>query len=325
MHFTSAQIITGFSGTEILISPENPAPNTQVTATIKSFATNLQAAEIAWLINDIVIEKGIGKTEFTFNSGLLGSSIKVEAVVSGGDGVLLKENLIIQPVDIDLLWEANTYTPPFYKGRSKFTSGSKVTIVAEPNFINSNGLKVDKKNLVYNWYINDVAQQKKSGYGAFYINTPTTVLDDELVVRVEIQSRDNTLHGEKKISIEAQEPNFILYQEDPLVGILYNKALKDRGVYEAKETTLIAEPYFFDTVSKKSANLDYTWKINNTAIPNTEDEPYSIVLGIPDGNSLQTVIELQIEHTQQLLQEITKKIFLTFTGVTQSPFTTPLK
>ena len=40
--------------------------------------------------------------------------------------MILTKNLIFQPAEIDLLWQANTFTPPLYSGRALKSSKASV-------------------------------------------------------------------------------------------------------------------------------------------------------------------------------------------------------
>src|SRR3989338_5459408 len=68
------------------ISPEFPMPKQNVTATLGSYATNLDKAYISWSINGQEMSKGVGKKVFFFTMGDLGSSVDLTATINTFDG-----------------------------------------------------------------------------------------------------------------------------------------------------------------------------------------------------------------------------------------------
>jgi len=74
--------------------------------------------------------------------GSLGEKKTVTIKVVSRRGGYLEEKITFQPALVDLMWEANTYTPPFYKGKALTSSKSSITVTAIPQLKTS-----DKKIL----------------------------------------------------------------------------------------------------------------------------------------------------------------------------------
>src|SRR3990167_4013379 len=66
---------------------------------------------------------------------------------------------------VNLLWEANTYTPPFYRGHSAVTPGSEVTVVADAYLYDGRGNKLDDASLNFDWRKDNRAISSASGLG----------------------------------------------------------------------------------------------------------------------------------------------------------------
>ncbi len=252
---------------EITTSPINPKPHDKVSATITNYSTDLDRADISWYENGVLKERGMGKTNFTFTIGGFGISTTIEAVVNTVEGFTVKKKKMITPEEIDIMWEADTYTPPFYKGKALLSVKSKIKLIAMPNFY-SDGKKISSKNLIYIWRKNSTMVQKNSGYGKniFYDESP--VLYDERKMSVEVSSFDKSITAYKAINLVSGIPEILFYKNDPLEGVLYRKAIQGRYELSGEELSLRAEPYFFSKEDKDIGNLVYKWYINDNKINN---------------------------------------------------------
>ncbi|MFQ5754351.1 MAG: hypothetical protein ACE5HI_20410, partial [bacterium] len=150
--FVHAQI-PGF-GEVILfdVSPENPRPGQIVTVAIESFSVDLdRASSITWLVNGEAVNRGAGVKQIQFETGELGSVSVVDVVVRGTDIGTVSESVTIRPTEVDLIWEAGVYTPPFYSGKALPSSESEITIVAVPQLVTSSGNKLKSSDLIFTW------------------------------------------------------------------------------------------------------------------------------------------------------------------------------
>ena len=59
-------------------------------------------------------------TTFTFTAGSLGKTQKVTVNGVENDGTSITQSISVMPASIDLIWQAHSYTPPFYKGKALF-------------------------------------------------------------------------------------------------------------------------------------------------------------------------------------------------------------
>ncbi len=75
------------------------------------------------------------------------------------------KDIPITPEDLDIIWQANSYVPPFYEGKALFPPVGTVSFVAMPGFIDSNGNPVNPKKLIYTWSQDTTVLGDKSGYG----------------------------------------------------------------------------------------------------------------------------------------------------------------
>src|SRR3989344_3721715 len=193
---------TAESFLSIKINPKNPAPNQKVTASLDFHLTDLKKANIAWYLNGKLIEKRIGKKSFEFEMGKVGSISVVSVVIDAFEGEIFQKELVIRPASVDLVANAETYTPPFYKGRSVYTQKSNVRITAIPEFINSAGQKVGSNNLVYKWQQGNSVLGEQYGVGRSSITIEGQTITRPLNITVEVSTLDDSVKAEGTILVQ---------------------------------------------------------------------------------------------------------------------------
>jgi len=196
------------------------------------------------------------------------------------------------------VWEARTYTPQLYLGRPLHSAGSDVVFSAVPTIVNSAGSLIDKKDLIYEWYIKGSSQPVVQGIGKH-----TVVLSPRDVwfpVSAILLVRDQTgeVRAEKRVEAPLQDTEVLLYEDNPLRGIRYAKALT--GVYDMQdvEVSLVVEPYHFSATGRSDERLQYEWTVDK--------EPYTarggLVLRPEGGVTGQSTLNLNVVNTSHFLQ-----------------------
>ena len=143
-------VVSGSSDLSVSVSPSNPGPNASTTIKINSYIFPPDRASITWLFNGKKTLSGIGKKEFSFKTGSLGTKSDV-AISAIYDGRLFEKKLSFYQNDVDLMWETiNGYAPGFYEGKIFPAPGSEIKVVAMPN-IYSTGKKIVSNKLTYTW------------------------------------------------------------------------------------------------------------------------------------------------------------------------------
>jgi hypothetical protein len=250
--------------TSITTNPATPGPNEDVTATLTSSQIDLEVATISWYVNGTLMEHGGSMTDFSFHTGGLGTQSTVQAVIVTPDGKTYKKAISVRPASIELAWEALTYTPPFYKGKALASPGSILKIVAIPHFVGSSGQQIAPENLVYTWTVGEGTDEKGSGIGkfVFYTDGPSTYRG--ATIHVKVRTVDDGLSAESEITINPSNPKVLFYEEKPLEGIAYGKALLGTITVPDGEMTVTAEPFFFT-----KENLNLRWFVDNVLASST--------------------------------------------------------
>lgn len=307
--FTNAQV----RNTDVIlsISPQFPSANEDVNASLNSYVTDLNKANITWSLNNQEESSGIGKKSFSFKTGEIGSSMNLSATINTIDGQSVSKTITIVVAGVDLLWEADdSYTPPFYRGKALVPSQGKFKIVAIPNIINQNG-KVDANNLSYLWSKDGKTQTDSSGWGKSSLIFQNSYLDKINTVEVKVSDISGGTNTEKKIILNTTKPKILFYRNDPIFGTKWEEALIDGLTINPNGETITVEPYFFSPKNINSSNLIFNWSINGEKIQTPDFK--NILSIIPEaGKSGSATIKVLINNTKTLFQEAEKQIQISF-------------
>jgi len=152
----------------------------------------------------------------------------------------------------DLTWSTDTYTPFDYSGRALPVAGSKIIVNAIVSA--SNG---SPSNLKYSWFLEDIFQQNKSGYGkdSFYFYAQKNSGSFH-TVRLQIFNEDRSIFEEQSIQIPITSPEIVVC---PSSGNAHfsNQENKTYNLSSGEKFSLIARPYFFS--ANKLTDLKFEW------------------------------------------------------------------
>lgn len=155
--------------------------------------------------------------------------------------------------NIELIWSTDTYTPYEYQGRTLPSIGSMIMVEAAVEI--SGG---DADSLKYSWFLEDIFQRNKSGYGKdsfyFYVNQRAGAYQ---IVRLQIFNEDRSIFEEKSIKIPIVGPELVIYSSNG------NEHFSERTseislVLAGKKFSFIAKPYFFSI--KRLTDLIFEWR-----------------------------------------------------------------
>lgn len=289
---------------EINLSPENPGPNTSVTAEITTNSFDINAAFIGWAINGKVVSQGVGKRSYSFRTGDVGQIIKLEVVLQNPDtGAVISREVTITPGSLELIWESQGYLPPFYEGKARPVLQSMVIFTAIPN-IYMNGEKVSSKDLIYTWSKNKTVLQASSGYGKDTLIIAQDFLSRPFTIDLIARTRGGEIVLEKSASINPQNPQLILYEEDPLLGLRLENGITDTYTLNKDELWLRAVPYFEDIRDRNNGLIDSEWNMNDQTIKSGPLEE-RVVLRRPENSEGGRVnISVTFENNNKLLQSM---------------------
>jgi len=273
-------------------SPETPGPNTSVSANLISYSFDVNRANIVWVLNGQTKLRGTGQKSFSFVTGNLGSRTDISVSITAEDGIQLRKNFSFQVADVDILWEALNYTPANYKGKSLATSGSLIRITAIPYFPESSS------KLIYEWQIDYKNFPDFSGMGKNSFVFKSADIYNKNKIGLTVSNYDRSVVAKKSVDIEIGAPKILLYEESPLEGPKYNRALTGGVQLEQDEIIVRAEPYFFSI--KDLEKLSYEWFMNKEkVIPEESSNILSLRKRESSGRSL---INVKISNPANILQ-----------------------
>lgn len=289
-------------------TPQNPRPEEEIKVDIQSNLTDLSKAIITWTLNSKIIARGIGEKSFSFKNGVSGKTTRLVISITTADGESISRELLWTPVGATVLWEANTYTPPFYKGKALMTPQAEVRAIVIPDS-NGSSNSLYAGNLVYNWKKDDFVISNASGYNkntfTFQGPKPYAFLN----VKVQISSLVGSSNSEISINIPSAKPFILFYENDPLQGILYNKTFSSPITLSKKELSLSAEPYFFSPNRAENVYSNYFWTLNGTRVANAT---HLLTLRNDSGNPGTSKLSLSVNGVKETFQNASKSVIINF-------------
>lgn len=309
-----AQQVRGQDPLVIVVSPEAPAPAETTTITLSSTPVDLSRSMFVWKVNGNIKNTGAGKREFTFTMGPSTSSTVISVAITTPNGEVISRVFTFRPGSVTLLWEANTYTPPFYKGRALYTPGADVRIVAVPDIRDPNGSLVPTSQLTYKWSVDEEPFADRSGLGRNTFYLAGAQLQPDQIVTVDVLRENGLKAAHAELVIPKNSPVIRFYKSDPLRGILYKNAMLGSVKLTNTETTIQAEPYFISGSTRESTYVLYTWTLNNEGIEPQSADKSAVTLRQTTGQSGHGVLSLEVQNAdlRRLLQHATEELKVFF-------------
>ncbi len=278
--------------------PKTPGPNQEVKISIESYAIPVDSSEIIWYVNKEVRSQGIAEKNFSVRLGDFGQKTTVDIVIIPPDGVKVNKQIVLAPSEIDILWEAQTYTPPFYKGKALPSYKSLIRVSAIPRY---NSLTSNPASFFYAWTYNRT-QKIGSAIGKNSVVIPGGWADSSVPIAVDISLPLTDWKGYQNKDIHGTEAKVLLYENAPLLGIQYNKALSQSTTAVGNEFSVHAVPYFFSSDNYLNNELIYTWRENGSNIL-TGLDPMDLIVS-KRGKSLESYgISLRVQNPKRILQQ----------------------
>ncbi len=293
------------------LSPKYPMPNQSVTATLSSFAIDLNKANISWSVSGTESAVGIGKKTFSFDMGNVGEPLSIQARIDTVDGQSLVKNILATPAEVDMLWEGDdSYAPPFYKGRTLVTGEGTFKVVAIPNITTSYG-HLNPNNVSYTWVKDANNQPSVSGWGKNYFIFKNSYLDKDNVIEVTASDISGNTSAGGRITLQTVAPEILFYENNPKLGTNYATAITNGFTINNIGESFAVEPYFFSSKNIDNGDLAFDWSIND--IPTQTPSPINILSIKPNsGESGIAKIAVAITNTKSLFQTLTKELRINF-------------
>ena len=317
-----AQSLTGGAApVQYLMMPEAPQPGNTVVIQVQGVGAFLGDANIIWQQDGKTVKSGVGESKFVFVAGPVGSKTTVKVTITSSTQGTFTKTFAISPSSINMLWEADTSAPWWFKGKTLYTSGSNLTVTALPQ-VSSGGKGLSSNVLSYQWKINGTPSTQGSGLGRNRITFAGNQLLPGETADVDVYYA-GTLVGHGSITIPASKAQLGLYVRDPLRGTLFDSALRNSVSLSSTEFTIEAVPFNFANSSLANGSVPFAWKLNgnDTTGPQTSEGLLTLRQSGSGSGRAQVEVDLQNNESDKYLQSAQSALTILFGGASDSPFT----
>gem|GEM_PF-3489276 len=297
--------------TQLRSQPKVPKAFDRVTFTVENYSTKLEEDRIIWSVDGEVVQDQIGGDSIVVNMGKVGETKDVRVTIDSRSlGRRWSRDLSLTPGDVAVLWEANTYIPPFYKGKPLPSYKSTIKLVPFPT-ISVRGRTLSPDNLLYKWSRNYRNIKEISGYGKRFSVLQTGGGAQQERLQLTVSDPESGATTERAVTITIAEPKVLLYGGSPLQGVRYERVLGSELLVGELETTVRAEPFFFSNEELENGSSPVQFTQNGRGIPSLYR---TVVLQRPSQGGTSR-IEASIENPLRVLQVARKGISIKYQSI----------
>ena len=213
--------------------------------------------------------------------------------------------ILITPVfaqSVDLIWQGDSYTPPFYQGRTLWSKQSKITLVAIPQGLGS------ASSLNYKWTKTGTVLGNINGVGRNTISFMDSIISRPQTIKVEILATDKTVLASDTVVVSSVSPTLAVYENNPLYGYMFHRETSGTHTLQDKEVTFAAFPLFFSITDRQDSAIQYEWRTN---IGGAETQN-SVTYRAPDDASGSSEVRVSISNENQITQSANKSFLIEF-------------
>jgi hypothetical protein len=294
-----------------ITTPLVPGPNSSVHVQIEAFGLDLDSSTEVWSVNGKVVKKGYGLTAIDLTTGDIGSHTTIAITVTASDGSVVNRSIDFAPGQVDLMWQGDTYVPPFYAGRALWSYQSQVTLLAIPHVVGASGAELNPSTLIYKWTQDDNVLGQLSGTGKNSLTFSDSVLSLPTQIEVDVMTDQSTVVGTASITLTPEAPDLLVYEDNPLYGLILNNAIGDTAQLHDKEITFAALPLFSSSLKKNAPDLTYTWSTNDV---NTTQKGPVATYRAPDTGGGSTSLHVGVVNSDNILESVDKDFLVQFGG-----------
>jgi hypothetical protein len=208
----------------------------------------------------------------------------------------------IHAQSVDILWQGETYTSPFYEGKSLWSNQSKITLVAIPQGLGNSA------SLNYKWSKNGTVLGNVNGVGRNTISFYDTILSRPQNIRVDIISNANEILANASVTVVPTSPVIIIYENNPLYGFMFHREVSGTYTLKGQEVTFTAFPLFFSTLNRTDNSLKYEWRTNVGEV----ETKNSVTYRIPSDATGSSQIQAQVSNQKEIAQSSLKNFLIKF-------------
>jgi len=294
----------GQTGVTLATQPRIPEPFTETTIEMTAFSFDTVGSSITWLIDGVEDVSARNQRVITLTTKALGEATEITNIMRLRSGVEIITTETIIPARVDIVLEAETLVPAFYKGRPLPSIGSTVRAIAIPQ-TNNNAAPAAYS---YEWRLGNEVLFNGPITGINVAEFEIGLNKNETLA-VSVTDRSGVLVAHKTIVIPVTEPEVVFYEENPLRGVT-GIALPSPYYLVGEETTVRAEPFYMSS-NIFSANPLIEWEIDGRTVTNPSTDPQYLTLRKTGGIGSARV-SFHIRNLQQLVQGVEDRFVIQF-------------
>lgn len=286
----------------ISANPTVPQPGDLVTVTLQAPPIDLNKSLITWKLNGKTVSSGTGNISFKFNAGPLGKSDDINATIETETNTYT-QNLSLGSSEVDLLMQGGSYVPPFFEGRPLWSRQSQLLITAIPHV---SGNSSNPSSFTYKWIKDGTVLGSQSGAGKNTLVISDSVISMPIILEVDVYANRDTLVASAQKTFIPSGVSMLVYENNPLYGFMFNRAVSSDFNMEDKEVTFAAFPLFFNTANRLDPNLTYAWKTSAD-----KDDTPSVTYRAPESSG-SSAVTTSITNESSILQRTSMKFNIQF-------------
>ena len=275
-------------------NPPDPKPGDLVKISIQVFGIDLSRSYIIWYKDNKQFSAGTGQSSLSVQLGALGSATNISVYVQAGDKYVAKQSFSFEPTDIDLVWQADTFTPPFYQGKARAVKGSAIKIIATPYIVNQQKQVLKPEQLVFTWLKDGAVISSSSGLGKNVLSIKTSPADNQLKIKVLASDPTSKNSASKQLIINLSQPELGIFENKPLEGVNYGEQIGANFDLYGQEISFKAVPFFWP--NDQLNNLGYAWQVNRLPAEEQSGDPAILTVRQPNSGTGVNSVSLQASN-----------------------------
>lgn len=303
---------------QVSIVPDIPEPGERVWANAESFTADINRAQVVWSLNGIPVKSGRGEKAFSFTVSDVGALTTLGISVIGADGVVTERSFSFSPASVDLLWQATSYVPPLYAGKALLPPMGSYRVVAIPHVVQG-GATIPVGQLSYTWKRDGTVLGSASGYAKNVLDMTGSKLGRVQRIEVVVEDPSGKTVVKKTLIIPTVEPQIIFYENHPLSGMHFERAIEGSYHPENDEVAIIGYPFFFDVAKPTDPSLAYVWMVGPTKITPSSENQNRITIRRQEGVT-SALFRLEVRNAAAVLQSAHASGHLDYTQNTAGSF-----
>ncbi|MCA9367451.1 hypothetical protein KC887_04300 [Candidatus Kaiserbacteria bacterium] len=304
---TNAQISGSLFENPLSLSldPAFPQPGEEVKVELVDQGSVNYGSAIAWYYDGNLITDAANKRTITVTAGSIGSSKKVQAVLTHPRGTQEVTSAVVKPLYLDIVLEPQTYVPPFYLGRAVPSISSMVNATALIN----DGSSFNSESHFYRWQVNQKVLENGPLRGGNRVSFEMP-WGDKAILILEVTDLQGRTVAQRGIEIVSVAPRIAFYEINSLYGVSSRAIGNNTVPIVGNGLTLRAVPYYLDSRTYNYPDVA-EWKLDSIPTNNNSNNPYSITLqGAAEGS--QATVGFHVRSLEQVLQGAQNNITVSY-------------